>query len=102
MIRYVCRVSGDTKLHTACYRVTPNAMHQWTVPQGCSLSQGGAEGLSESSADKAWSLPLGAAVLAVRQLGLSGWEHAECFALENELGAWQQAGKLADPVNALR
>ncbi len=64
--------------------------------------QGGAEGLAESSADKAWSLPLGAAVLGVRQMGLSGWEQAECFALENEIGAWQQAGKLADPVNALR
>lgn len=65
--------------------------------------QGGAEGLSEAAAaDKAWSLPLGAAVLGVRQLGLSGWEQAECFALENELVAWQQAGKLAEPTNALR
>lgn len=64
--------------------------------------QGGAEGLAEARADKAWSLPLGAAVLGVRQLGLSGWEQTECFALENEIGAWQQAGKLAEPLNALR
>ncbi|CAL8462111.1 g1642 [Coccomyxa elongata] len=65
-------------------------------------ARGSAEGLAEARADKAWSLPLGAAVLGVRQLGLSGWEQTECFALENEIGAWQQAGKLAEPVNALR
>jgi hypothetical protein len=65
-------------------------------------AQGGAQLLSDAQSDKAWSLPLGAAVLGVRQLGLSGWEQAECFALENEIGAWQQAGHLSSPAAALR
>lgn len=68
----------------------------------CNRTQGGAEGLAEAGADKGWALPLGAAVLAVRHLGLSSWQQQECFALENELGAWQAAGNLTDPTNALR
>ncbi|CAI5496742.1 unnamed protein product [Closterium sp. Naga37s-1] len=35
---------------------------------------------------------LGAAVLGLRHLGLSGWNQAECFCLENELASWQAAG----------
>lgn len=65
-------------------------------------TQGGAQALSEAQSDKAWSLPLGAAILGVRQLGLNGWEQQECFALENEIGAWQQAGQLSSPAGALR
>lgn len=68
----------------------------------CSAKQEGAEGLARAGSDKAWSLPLGAALLGVRQLGLNGWEPAECGALENELRAWQEAGHLAEPVQALR
>jgi len=64
--------------------------------------QGGAEGLARAGSDGAWALPLGAAVLGVRQLGLAGWEPAECLALENELGAWQAAGGLAEREPALR
>jgi len=66
------------------------------------LMQGGSTGLSEAGSDKAWSLPLGAAVLGIRQLGLNGWDQQECLALENELGAWQRDGNLTDPTNALR
>lgn len=64
--------------------------------------QGGSHGLSDTSSDKAWSLPLGAAILGIRQLGLNGWDQQECLALENELGAWQQEGNLSDPTAALR
>lgn len=35
---------------------------------------------------------IGAAVLALRQVGLSGWQQAECLCVEQELGAWQKAG----------
>ena len=65
--------------------------------------QGGSAALSEAAAsEKAWSLPLGAAILGIRQLGLNGWDQQECLALENELGAWQQEGNLSNPTNALR
>ena len=47
-------------------------------------------------------MPLGAAVLSVRHIGLSGWSQAECAALENELTAWQQAGKFQERDQALR
>eukprot|EP00897_Mesotaenium_endlicherianum_P010694 jgi/Mesen1/9653/ME000671S09008 len=39
-----------------------------------------------------WNHALGATVLGVRQLGLSGWQQPECIAIENELAAWQEAG----------
>ena len=41
-------------------------------------------------------------MLGVRHLGLSGWQPAECMALENELGAWQEKGGLTDRDSALR
>lgn len=63
--------------------------------------QGGAEGLA-GQADSAWDLPLGAIVLGVRQMGLSGWQSPECMALENELTAWQQAGEFNSHDTALR
>ena len=63
--------------------------------------QGGAEALAQAG-DEAWRMPLGAAVLSVRHIGLSGWSQAECAALENELTSWQQAGKLQERDRALR
>ncbi|GAQ78092.1 water dikinase [Klebsormidium nitens] len=39
-----------------------------------------------------FNFPLGATVLGIRHLGLSGWQTAECLAIENELHAWQHAG----------
>ena len=74
----------------------------WALKACAAQLQDGAEGLARAGSDKAWSLPLGAALLGVRQLGLNGWEAAECGALENELRAWQEAGHLAEPVPALR
>ena len=53
-------------------------------------------------ADSAWDLPLGAIVLGVRHMGLSGWQGPECMALENELTAWQQAGDFKSTETALR
>lgn len=53
-------------------------------------------------ADSAWDLPLGAIVLGVRHMGLSGWQGPECMALENELTAWQQAGDFKSTDTALR
>ena len=47
-------------------------------------------------------LPIGAAVLAVRHVGLSGWQPQECAAVENELTAWQQPGEFSSTDNALR
>ncbi|KAL3145446.1 2,3-dihydroxyphenylpropionate/2,3-dihydroxicinnamic acid 1,2-dioxygenase, variant 2 [Trebouxia sp. C0009 RCD-2024] len=63
--------------------------------------KGGAEGLA-GQADSAWDLPLGAIVLGVRHMGLSGWQGPECMALENELTAWQQAGDFKSHDTALR
>lgn len=45
--------------------------------------------------DRAWAAPLGAAVLGLRSLALSGWQPAECAAVERELAAWQDAGGVA-------
>lgn len=63
--------------------------------------QGGAEGLA-GGPDGNWALPIGAAVLGVRHMGLSGWAPAECLALENELAAWQKFGNFAKRDPALR
>lgn len=64
-------------------------------------AQGGSAALAGGHAN-GWSLPIGAAVLAVRHVGLSGWHPADCAAVENELTAWQQAGQLSERDNALR
>lgn len=45
---------------------------------------------------------MGALVLGLRMMGLSGWDHSECMALEHELSAWQEQGALREPSNALR
>ena len=63
--------------------------------------QGGAEALAKAG-DKAWAAPLGAAVLAIRNIGLGGWQGAECLALENELGYWQGQGGFQEPAAMLR
>ena len=52
--------------------------------------------------DNSWALPLGATLLGIRQVGLSGWEPKECMALENEIASWQQAGEFVKKSNALR
>ena len=65
------------------------------------MNQGGAEGLA-GQADSGWDLPLGAVVLGVRHMGLSGYEAPECAALENELTAWQQQGDFKATATALR
>ena len=63
--------------------------------------QGGAAKLA-GGADGAWALPIGAAVLGVRHMGLGGWQQQECMAVENELSAWQRMGELSSCDNALR
>ena len=63
--------------------------------------QGGAGGLAGAT-DAGWAQPIGAAVLGIRHMGMSGWEPAECTAVENELAAWQQAGNFASKEHALR
>ena len=63
--------------------------------------QGGAANLSAGT-DSAWALPIGAAVLGVRHVGLGGWQPQECMAVENELSAWQRLGEFASRDNALR
>jgi phosphoglucan,water dikinase len=71
------------------------------VPFPWLWSQGGAGALAGGT-DGAWGLPLGAMVLALRHLGLSGFEPAECMAVEQELGAWQRLGGLQHRPEALR
>ena len=63
--------------------------------------QGGSEGLAGAT-DAGWAQPIGAAVLGIRHMGMSGWEPAECIAVENELAAWQKAANFATQTNALR
>jgi phosphoglucan,water dikinase len=68
---------------------------------GALEARGGAAALAGAS-DGAWGLPLGALVLGVRQLGLSGHAQAECMAVERELAAWQKLGGLQHRPEALR
>ncbi|XP_022722471.1 phosphoglucan, water dikinase, chloroplastic-like [Durio zibethinus] len=58
-------------------------------------AMGGANSLVdnlESRNTGTWNNPLGALIVAVRQLSLSGWKPEECAAIENELSAWQEKG----------
>ncbi len=64
-------------------------------------TQGGPEALAGGE-DGGWALPLGAALLGVRQVGLGGWQTAECAAIENELAAWQRLGEFGARDSALR
>lgn len=63
--------------------------------------RGGASALSSGS-DGAWGLPLGALVVGLRHLGLSGFDPGECMAIECELAAWQRVGAFNMRDNALR
>ena len=67
----------------------------------CSAAQGGPGYLAEAQ-DSAWAKPLAAAVLGVRHMGLSGWQPAECMAVENELAKWQELGELTGELAAKR
>lgn len=56
---------------------------------------GGANWLADnlkSSNSGSWNNPLGALIVAVHQLSLSGWKSEECAAIENELTAWKEKG----------
>lgn len=61
----------------------------------------GFENLAESI-DQMWALPIGALVLGIRNVGMDGWDSAECLAVENELSSWYSNGNLKEPGNALR
>lgn len=52
--------------------------------------------------ERSWALPLGALVLGLRNIALTGWEPQECMAIENEISRWHQLGELHKPLNALR
>lgn len=56
------------------------------------LSGSGALGAMRAGDAAAWAQPLGALVLATRHCGLSSWMPAECFAIDEDLGAWQKLG----------
>lgn len=56
---------------------------------------GGAPWLAKNVEPKnvsSWNDPLGALIVGVRQLGLSGWRPEECSAIGNELLAWKEKG----------
>ncbi|KDP32558.1 hypothetical protein JCGZ_13108 [Jatropha curcas] len=56
---------------------------------------GGAKWLADNVELKnvsSWNDPLGALIVGVRQLGLSGWKPEECSATGSELLAWQEKG----------
>eukprot|EP00889_Picochlorum_renovo_P003611 jgi/Picre1/30641/NNA_006002.t1 len=63
--------------------------------------KGGSEYLKNAN-DGAWALPIGAIVLSLRHIGLSGYMQSECMALENELMTWQQMGGFAHQDEARR
>lgn len=46
----------------------------------------------ESRNISSWNDPLGALVVGIHQLGLSGWKPEESAAIENELLAWRERG----------
>ncbi|OMP05624.1 Pyruvate phosphate dikinase, PEP/pyruvate-binding protein [Corchorus olitorius] len=46
----------------------------------------------ESRNTDSWNNPLGALIVGVHQLSLSGWKPEECVAIENELTAWKEKG----------
>ncbi|KAL4513385.1 hypothetical protein Ndes2437B_g00596 [Nannochloris sp. 'desiccata'] len=63
--------------------------------------RGGANTLAAGS-DGTWGLPLGALVIALRHVGLCGFQPAECMALERELATWQRLGGFQHREEALR
>lgn len=58
---------------------------------------GGTSWLTENVERKnvsSWSNPIGALVIGIHQVALSGWNLEECRAIGNELLAWQERGLL--------
>lgn len=58
-------------------------------------AMGGSSWLAHNTGPKdisCWNEPLSALIIAIRQVGLSGWKSEECDAIQNELLAWQQKG----------
>ncbi|GAV57540.1 CBM_20 domain-containing protein/PPDK_N domain-containing protein [Cephalotus follicularis] len=58
-------------------------------------AMGGADWLAKNVESKnvsSWNDPLGALIVGICQLGLSGWKPEECAAIRNELLAWQEKG----------
>ena len=97
---------SDHLLHVCTAAAGANRCHSPHYMQTCVFYcdvclQGGADGLAGAT-DAGWAQPIGAAVLGIRHMGMSGWEPAECAAVENELTAWQQAGNFASKEHALR
>ena len=66
------------------------------------LEKSGSYDALSSGNDRAWALPLGALILGLRNIALTGWEPHECMAIENELSKWHKLGFLSKPANALR
>ncbi|KAG8378338.1 hypothetical protein BUALT_Bualt08G0127000 [Buddleja alternifolia] len=63
---------------------------------------GGANWLAENADQKkvnSWADPIGALVVSVRQVGLSGWKPEECVSIGNELMAWKERGILETEGN---
>ena len=67
-----------------------------------SLEERGGPGALAGGSDGTWGLPLGALVIALRHVGLCGFQPAECMAIERELATWQQLGGFAHREEALR
>ncbi|KAL8030946.1 hypothetical protein ABFX02_14G319400 [Erythranthe guttata] len=60
-------------------------------------AMGGAHSLVENVEQKnvsSWNDALGALVIGINQLGLSGWKPEECRAIGNEILAWKERGLL--------
>lgn len=58
-------------------------------------AMGGAHWLAQNVKSKdvsSWNDPLGALIVGVHQLRISGWKPEECAAIENELLAWKARG----------
>lgn len=56
---------------------------------------GGANWLAANVKSKnvsSWNDPLGALIVGIHQLKLSGWKSEECAAIENELLSWKEKG----------
>lgn len=58
-------------------------------------AMGGANWLAANVKSKnvgSWNDPLGALIVGIHQLRLSGWKSEECAAIENELLVWKDKG----------
>jgi phosphoglucan,water dikinase len=66
------------------------------------LEDKGGYAFLQDANDGSWALPIGALVLSIRHIGLTGYQQSECMALENELMAWQQTGGFAHEEESRR